>query len=219
MFADHSKPTADAGKGKENATSGEQPPSAPPASSSTEELSTQSTIKYQKEGQERRMRAMHQRIVSACTTASHDKLPVRSVPPRQLNSTWGGKSAWGIPTDTENVALQQGESPDNENSIHAWAASSTRVRFSTWGSAGERSPSQRPDSLELKTLVTSPLLSSFPGDVGTMAMANADQIATAIFQAASSATTVPQQSQLVVGVGIVSELMLGDNMQHFTSLV
>lgn len=206
MMDDRSKATAQVEKGKNNANSGEQP-SAAAASSSTEQLPPPSTINYQKAGQKLRMRAMHQRLVSACTTASQENPPGRSAPPQKFKSTWGGKSAWGFPTDTENARVEQGESPDNGHSIYAWAASSARVRFGIWGSAGDRAPSQGLNSFELKTSVTTPLLSSVVDAVGTTAITPADQIANAIFQAASSPTKVPQQGQVVMGVGNVSVLM------------
>lgn len=208
MMDDRSKATAQVEKGKNNANSGEQP-SAAAASSSTEQLPPPSTINYQKAGQKLRMRAMHQRLVSACTTASQENPPGRSAPPTQLNSTWGGKSAWGFPTDTENTPVEQDESLDSGHSINAWAASSTRVRFGIWGSAGDRAPSQGLNSFELKTSVTPPLLSSVVDAVGTTAITPADQIANAIFQAASSATKLPQQGQVVMGVGNVSVMYVG----------
>lgn len=100
-----------------------------------------------KTGQEKRMQVMLQRIVSGATSAAASADTGSHLRPRQFKSSWGGKSTWGIPTDTANDAESENVvSNDGVDSIYAWAASSTRVRYNIWGNAAGSAPNQATNS-------------------------------------------------------------------------
>jgi hypothetical protein len=131
----------EAEKGTKNAKSDKEP--ATKTSPTAVPQPQPGAIDLKKAGQEKRMQAMRQRIVSGATTAaSTDTASGTTARPRQFNATWGGKSTWGLSTGNDYVhAESEKVSNDVVDSIHSWAASSTRVMYNIWGNAGVSAPS------------------------------------------------------------------------------
>jgi hypothetical protein len=160
MMSDESQSKA-AEKGKEiaNPTSSETTRLTESATrSSTEQPPAPSApIDYKKLGREQRMREMGKVAGLKAAAAAAPSVGSAAVarPSQQSNPSWGGRSAWSFPAQSERGSNSSDilpAQPDEgsmtngiADSIYAWTASSMRARYHIWGNAAGSAPLQEPN--------------------------------------------------------------------------
>ena len=140
-------------------------------------------------------------------TALQNKVARKSEVTSQLNPSWGGTSEWGQLQRSDECHAATEDSPNNVDSIYAWASSSTRARYSIWGNIGDGTSTRELNTGKAKIASTSRPAKAAVDDASTATMGSAKPTESRISQVSSSSAPPLQPSQTAIGVENVSAPM------------